>query len=105
MRRSSMSWSRLPPLDELHGDKGGVIFVAQLVNDHDVGVLESTGGARFLIEALQRIGLPAHARRDGLQGNKPANQRVAGLIDGAHRPAANLRDDSYLPNRSTDGAP
>ena len=79
--------------DELHGNEGRVIFVAQFVDGHDIGMLESASRARFLIEALERIGLRAQAARDGLQSDEPADKRVAGLINRAHRPAANFGDD------------
>ncbi len=51
-------------LDELHGNKGSVTFVAKLIDGHDVGMLESAGGARFLIKALQRIPLRGPVSED-----------------------------------------
>ena len=81
------------PFDILHGNKRSVIFVAQLVDGDDMGMLESACRTRFLIEALERIGLRTQAARDGLQSDEPADKRVAGFINRAHRPAANFGDD------------
>ncbi len=37
---------------QLHGDEGPLLVFANVVNDADVGVIQSRGGARFALEPL-----------------------------------------------------
>ena len=54
------------PFEILHGNEWSIFLVAELVNRHDVGVLQSAGRTRFLVKTIEEIRLRARASRDGL---------------------------------------
>ena len=99
---------RLLPLEQqlqvgaahvLHGDEGEP-FVARLdhvVDGDDVRVGEDAGALRLPHEAdaelLHLLVFDRVADAEGLERDQPADQRVAGEVDHAHGPLADLVDD------------
>jgi hypothetical protein len=51
---------------------------------HDVGVIEGSGGLRFLAEAAQAIRVLNGPRAQNFQSNVPSERGVSGAIDLAH---------------------
>ena len=49
--------AQLVAADQLHGDEADAVFLADVVDDGDVGVLEGGGGARFADEPLAAAGV------------------------------------------------
>ncbi len=75
-------------LDELHGDVGLALVLAEVVDGDDVAVAQSAGGLGLAQEALAQVGRVGQARDHGLEGDLAVDERVDGLVDGAHAPAA-----------------
>jgi hypothetical protein len=73
-------------LQEFHGDVRDAVALADVVDRDDVGVTETPCGSRFAIEApferLELVALEFDAYR--LQSERAVEQRVAGLVYGAH---------------------
>src|SRR5262245_39674339 len=72
-----------PALDHLHREEAAAIHVdAELMNGHDVGVLQLAGDLCFFEEAdsLAIVGLV----EEELDGDLAVNVRINGAEDGAH---------------------
>ena len=80
-------------LDKVH-DKIRLAFVAaDRVDGNDVGMLQPRRGLRLALEALHVLFGGAFARQEDLDRHLPPQDRVARLVDNAHAPAADLRQD------------
>jgi hypothetical protein len=64
-------------------------------------MVERRGGARFLLEALQPVGIGRHGGRQHLDGDVAAKPAVPRPVDDAHAAGADLGDDLV---RSESGA-
>ena len=83
------------PFEELHRDVGDVAALADVVDGDDVRVVEASRRTRFTVEALL-VGLGLDAREphvDRLDRDHAVDQRVAGAVNHAHRPAADLLEE------------
>src|SRR3989304_7283760 len=90
------------PFDELHHDEGGLgLLVFAEVEDGDrAAVGELAGGLRLAEEALAVLFLVGGADAgdgDGFQGDDAVDLGVAGAVDRAHGPPAELGDDFVAP--------
>ena len=79
------------PFDELHRDEAALEHVADLVDGDDVRMIQRRGGARFLLEAADRVAVAGQARAEQLDGDLAAEPRVVCEIDLAHAAAADER--------------
>ncbi len=85
-------------VEELHDDEEATLVLAQVVDDDDVRVVEAGAGLGFPVESgLQLVGDLRFAR-DHLERDEPIEDRVVGLVDGAHPAAADALDDPVLPD-------
>ncbi len=88
-------FAQRPALQELHGDIGGAIASAHVVDRDDVGMIEAPGGLGFAEEPLFECRglLRRQVEADGLDGHGAIDQRVARLVHDAHRAAAEFPGD------------
>ena len=83
----------------LHGDEGEPLVggLDHVMDGDDVGMGQDARALRLPHEAdaelLHLLVLDRVADTERLQGHQPADQRVAGQVDDAHRPLADLVDD------------
>ena len=71
-----------------------------VVDDHDPGMAEPRGDARFLEKArLESLLVAEGSGQDGLQGDVSGEGGVAGLVDHAHGSAAQLAQDLVAADR------
>ena len=81
---------------ELHGDIGPVLVLADLVDGADVRVVQGRGGLGLDEETLFEVGRVHEVRRQELQGHRPLELEVLGLVDDPHAAVAELLDDLVL---------
>ena len=89
-------------VDELHGQVAHPIELADVVDGHDVGVLEPGGDHGFALEAVHEIGLAEPGRgqalqADGLDRDHAVQRAVPGLVDRAERPGTQRLHDLVTP--------
>ena len=82
-----------PALDHLHRDVGGPVGLTDVVDRQDVGMVESRGGARLLLEALAAVGVGGGGLRQDLDRDVAAEFGVPRAIDLAHPARAQRRED------------
>jgi hypothetical protein len=56
-------------------------------------VLQATRGLRFTVKARQQIGIVSYSGGNGLKGDKPVDDGVAGAIDDSHAATAQFPDE------------
>ena len=81
------------PLDELHGDPGVAVVLADLVDRDDVRVVEGRGGARLVLEALEVLAALREPLGEQLDGDLAPEPGVAGAKDATHAAGAELAED------------
>ena len=85
------------PLVAGHGDEQLLILgLADLINRTDVRIVEGGGRPGFKDESLSRLGVQRPLRRQELQGNRPVELDVLGLIDDTHAAPPDLLEDPVL---------
>jgi hypothetical protein len=89
-------------IQKLHGDKRLPIFLANVVNRADVGVIERRRRLRLALKPAERLGIARHIVGKKLQSDKAPQPRVLGLINDAHAAAAQLLDNAVVRNGSPD---
>src|SRR5436305_768674 len=65
-------------------------------------MVECRRRARLALEPLQQALVTRHRRRQKLQRDMPAEVRVLGLINHAHAPHPQLREDAVMRDGTTD---
>jgi hypothetical protein len=80
-------------LEVLEDDVVLVAVAADVVNRADVRIVERCDGARFLLEALPRLGIGGERAGQYLDRDGPIEPRIARAIHLAHAPFAKGRDD------------
>src|SRR5262249_14654884 len=81
-------------VEELHRDEEAALVLAEVVDDHDVLMVEPGAGLSLPVEpGLQLVG---HLRlaRDHLERAQPVQDRVVGLVDDPHPAAADALEDA-----------
>jgi hypothetical protein len=81
-----------PALDELHHQVATEIESADIVDRHDVGVVEGRGGACFALEAGEPFGVRRPVAAEHLDRHRAAEPQVAGTVDLPHAARAHERD-------------
>ena len=88
-------------LDEFHGDVVEAVFFACVVDDHDVGMGEESGGAGFGLEAGEKFGAAEagalFAEAYGFDGDSAADDGVGGTVDDTHGAAAKFTENFVAP--------
>jgi len=84
-------------LYEFHGDVVEAVFFAGIENDHDIGMGQKTGGARFRLKSGEKLGASKAgafgAELDGFDSDGAADDGVRSLVDDTHGTAAQFTDD------------
>src|SRR4029077_1011788 len=84
------------PIQKLHGDKGPPILLAKVVNRADIGVIERGWGRGRALETGERLRVAGYFLRQKLEGDKPSQACILGLVDYAHAAAAQLLDNAVV---------
>src|ERR1700758_5285705 len=85
-------------MQQLCDNIGSGAFKPDVVDRQNVGVVESGGGAGFLLEAPQMIGIITGGWADELQGNVASQAFVSRAKDLAHPARANFFEDPIMPD-------
>ena len=78
------------PLDELHAEEVAALVLTDLVDGNDVRVVEARRRLRLDVKAVQlprRRELPG---QDHLEGDRPIQAHLAGLVNDAHTAAGDF---------------
>jgi hypothetical protein len=95
----------LVALEELHRHVRHLVGLADVVDGDDVGMVQAPRGLDLLLEALLVL-LQLLAREvqvDRLDRDRAVDDRVDRLVDGPHRPLADLGDDLVAAERRDHG--
>jgi len=65
-------------------------------------MVKGRSGLRFLDKAGLGLGVPRQLRRQKLEGNRPLELRILGLIDDAHPPSPIFSEHSVVGNLFAD---
>jgi hypothetical protein len=82
-------------LEQLGDDIGKALVRADVVDRHDVGVVQDAGRSRFLLEALQAVAVGGQLLGQDLDGHLAAEPGVPRLPDLAH-PAGPQRGKDFV---------
>ena len=84
------------PLEKLHRHVGAAVFLSEVVDRDDVGMIEAGRRLRLALKPLTEVFVGPALGRHGLDGDVPVQDRVVGLEHEAHRPLTELPDDLVL---------
>ena len=71
-------------------------LAADVVDRHDVRMLQVSGRLRLVLETLQLLGVQRRGERQDLQGHAPPQGVLLGLVDDAHAAAADFAEDAEV---------
>src|SRR5271156_2205250 len=71
-------------LEQLHDEVGTPVFYPEVVDGHDVGMLQLAHGLRFAVEAFEQFGIFSERARRHLDGDSAADPWIDRLIDDTH---------------------
>ena len=74
------------PVDELHDDERAVLVLAEVVDGHDVGMVERGGGERLLAEARAEVRIATVLGAEDLDRDVAIELGVVGAVDAGHAP-------------------
>jgi hypothetical protein len=80
-------------VEQLGHDEGRAVVAANVECRENVRVIQRRRGSRFLLEALQAIGIGRERRREHLDGDVGSQPRIARAIHLAHAAGADGADD------------
>src|ERR1700730_11142960 len=78
------------------------LLLPDLVDGADIGMVESGGRLRLPLETGQGLRVLRHIIGQKLEGNKPVQVYVLGLVDHTHTAAAQFLDDAVVRDGLTD---
>jgi hypothetical protein len=84
------------PLEQFHDDEEPAEGITDIVNGADVGMVQRRRGARFALEALERLRILRHLFRKELERDHAAEPRVLGFVDRTHPSGPNLFDNAIM---------
>jgi hypothetical protein len=82
---------------QLHGQEGVAVLGADVVNVHDVRVVEGRGRTGFLLEAGAALVVLGELGGQDLEGDLPLQPRILGAVHLAHAPDAQGTQDLVGP--------
>src|SRR5260370_26180290 len=74
-------------------------FTARGVDRHYVRVMQVRRRLRFVLEALELLGVQRRGERQDFQRYRPAQGELESLIDHAHAPPADFAEDAKIAQR------
>ena len=99
-RGGQRSGASASAVQKFHHDIRATVFLADIVNGANVGVIECGSGLRFTAKAFQRLRVARQFFGQEFQTDRAMQPRVLGLINHTHPAAAQLLDDSVMGNCS-----
>src|ERR1700674_149890 len=91
-------------VQKLHGQEEMAVFLPNLMDRADIGMVEGGSGEGFAAETLQCLGLLRDIVGEKLKGDKSAKGDVFGLVNHAHAAAAEFLDDAVVRDSTPDHA-
>src|ERR1700686_3065373 len=88
-------------VQKLHGQEEMAVFLPNLMDRADIGMVEGGSGASFASETLQCLRILRHIVGEKFKGDKSAQRDVFRLVNHAHTAPAEFLDDAVV----RDGAP
>ena len=83
-------------VEELHGDEGLALFLADVVNRADVGMVESGRGLGFALKAGQSLRIVRDLFGEKFEGDETMEACVLRFINNTHPATAQLCDDVVM---------
>jgi len=85
-------------LEALHGDEGLAIFLADIIDGANVGMIQRGRGLRFTLEAHEGLRILRNSVGQKFQCDEAPEASVLGLVDNAHPAPAELLEDTVMGN-------
>src|SRR5215475_14612032 len=82
---------------EFRDDVRRPLMRIDVVNNQNVGMIERTGSASFLLKAIQSFGITGENGWQNLNCNIASESRISRAINFAHSTRANWRENFVLP--------
>src|SRR5262249_27965897 len=73
---------------------------AHRIDGNYIGMVQRSGRTGFIIEALELARVESGSKRQHLQGDPAAQRQLEGFIDRAHAAAADLLEQSKIPQQA-----
>ncbi len=86
-------------VDHLHGVEMHTPFRAHGVDGHDVGVVQLGGSLRFVLEALQMLGVERCGEGQDLDRYAASERQLDRLVDDSHAPPADFAHNAKIAQR------
>jgi hypothetical protein len=90
------------PFEKLHDQKVLAVDILDGVDDTDVGMVQSGGGAGFALEAFTELRVLRHLFGQEFQGHAASQAGVFRFVDDAHAAAGYLAGDVVMGKGLTD---
>src|ERR1700722_3539732 len=87
---------------KLHGDERFAVVFINLVDGADVWMIQSRGSLRLALKTGECLRVFGYLIGQELEGNKPAELHIFGLINHTHPSAAKLLNDAVVRDGLTD---
>ena len=83
-------------VQELHDQEGAVVFLADVVDGADVGMVQGRCGLGLAAKTFEGLAVLGKIFGKKLEGDEAAEARVFGFVDHAHTAATELFDDPVV---------
>ena len=83
-------------VQKFHDDEGLAVLLTNFIDGADIGMVQGRGRLRLSLEAGKGLGVFGDFIRQELQGDKPVQGNVLGLVNHTHPPAADLLDNAVM---------
>ena len=83
-------------IQKFHGDEGLAVFLTDVVDGADIGVIQRRGGLSLALKTSQSLRIAGDIVRQKFQRYEPVETSVFGLIYNAHASAPELLDDAIV---------
>src|ERR1022692_1689175 len=83
-------------IEELHGNEGMTLVLANVMNGADIRMIQGGSSLRFTLETGQRLRIFGYFIGQEFQGNEAAQASIFGFVNHAHSAAPELLDDAIV---------
>jgi hypothetical protein len=83
-------------LEQLHRNEVPPLVLIDVVDRTDIGMIQRRGGARFALEALDRLAVAGQVLRQELQRDGALEPQILGPVDDAHAAGTECLDDPVM---------
>ncbi len=84
------------PVKKFHGNESLAIFLANVVNSADIGMIQRGSGLGLALKTSQGLRVTGDLVRQEFQGHKTVQPGVFGLVNDAHAAATELLDNAVV---------